>query len=155
MLSNQDPTPLLRIYGDGKVLAHFPVYMKKAGDYQLTLSQSELLTLVRSLAQDGIFDFDGKASQRYKQQKDSQKAFSTGTLQHVSDTTKTVIDINLNSYQRSFADKRITNFSKTFIWDNLQQDAKRYTQSTAITRAAASARNLHLLLDRAGNTIAK
>ena len=150
MLANPDPTPLLRVYGDGNVHAHYPGYMKKAGDYQLQLSRPELIELLHTLAQDGVLDFDHKSASLLKKQIDTQQRLVSGTMYHVSDTTETVIDIKLDTYQSNPAAKRIDNFAKRFTWNNLEQDAKRYTQSAAITRAAASARKLHLLLDQAG-----
>jgi len=150
MLATPDPTPLLRVYGDGKVHAHYPGYMKKSGDYRLQLSRSELIELLHTLAQNGVLDFDHKSAGLLKKHIDTQQRSASGTMYHVSDTTETVIDINLDSYQSNPAAKRIENFSKRFTWNNLEQDAIRYTQSAAITRAAASARKLHLLLDQAG-----
>lgn len=149
MLVNSDPIPMLQVYGDGRVHAHFPEYMKNAGDYQMQLSQPELIALIRSLAQDGVLNFDHKSAQLYKAQMDAQQRSTSGTLFHVSDTTETVIDIRLDTYQSNPSARRIDNFSKRFVWKNLEQDAKRYTQSTAITRAAASTQKLHSLLERA------
>lgn len=149
MLANSDPIPMLQVYGDGRVHAHFPEYMKNAGDYQMQLSRPELIALIRSLAQDGVLDFDHRSTSLHKEQMDTQQRSASGTLFHVSDTTETVIDIRLDSYQSSPAAKRITNFSKKFKWKNLEQDAKRYPQIPAITRAAASTQMLHSLFNRA------
>ena len=151
MLINQDQVPLLQVYGNGKVHAHFPQYMKKAGDYQMQLSQPELIELLRSLEQDGVLDFDHQSAKSYKVQADAQRRSNSGTFFHTSDTTETVIEIKLDAYQRHPLAKRMTNFSKTFNWKNLERDAKRYTQSSEIKRAAASAQRLHSLLERAGS----
>ena len=48
-----DDTPLLRIYGDGRVLVHFPVYMRRAGDYGLRLDSTELDGLLQTFVQGG------------------------------------------------------------------------------------------------------
>ena len=150
MLADQDPVPLLQIYGNGKVHAHFPQYMKKAGDYQMQLSPPELVELLHSLEQDGVLDFDHQSAKAYKIQADAQRRSDSGTLFYTSDTTETVIEIKLDAYQRHPLAKRMTDFSKTFNWKNLERDAKRYTQSSEIKRAAASAQRLHSLLERAG-----
>ena len=42
--ANQDPTPLIRLFGDGRVLIHYPVYSPKAGEYALWLHPDELET---------------------------------------------------------------------------------------------------------------
>lgn len=56
MLAQRDPTPLLRVYGSGRVRVHFPVYMKKAGDYEMQLSHAELNALLRMLADKSVMD---------------------------------------------------------------------------------------------------
>lgn len=33
LLAERDPSPLLRIYGNGRVHDHFPAYMRRADDY--------------------------------------------------------------------------------------------------------------------------
>lgn len=149
MLADQDPDPLLRIYGNGRVHVHFPVYMKKAGDYEYQLSESELNALLRSLSQDGVIDFDHAAvTAERKQMEDQQRA--AGELHYISDTTETIIDIRLNEYRRHPGARRIRNLYKRFSWKNLEQDERRFPQSNAIKGAAAGANRIHTLLDRPG-----
>ncbi len=50
MIANPDPTPFIRVFGNGKVIIHYPAYMKKAGDYTLQLSQEELDKLLKNFA---------------------------------------------------------------------------------------------------------
>jgi hypothetical protein len=148
MLLEQEPNPepLLRIYGNGRVHAHFPVYMKNAGDYEYQLSRSELNALLRSLSQDGVIDFDhAVVKAERKQLEDQQRA--AGVLHHISDTTETIIDIRLDEYQRHPDTNRIRNLNKRFQWNNLQHDKKRFPQMSAINGAATSAQRLHELLD--------
>ncbi|MEE9422855.1 MAG: hypothetical protein V3V50_06820 [Gammaproteobacteria bacterium] len=148
MLETVDETPLLRIYADGKVLAHYPVYMKKAGDYQFQLSKPALVALIQSLISDGVLDFDKNSARQYKQQMDEQKRLSSGTAYYVSDSSKTIIKINLQNYRSSVIASPISSLQKKFTWDNLQQDAKRYPGSSALTKAAAGAHKLRTLLDQ-------
>jgi len=149
MLENQDPVPLLRIYGDGRVHTHIPVYMKNAGDYEYRLSQPELKALLRSLSQDGMMDFDDASAKTEKKQMEDQER-NAGVLHAISDTTETLIEIRLNEYQRNPAAGRIMGFNKRFTWDNLEQDASQYPQSGAIKSAADGARRLHLMLEHPG-----
>ena len=58
-----DPTPLLRVYGDGLARIHFPVYMRRAGDYTLQLDQRELQDLLALFVQGGLIDFSPEATQ--------------------------------------------------------------------------------------------
>ena len=61
MLEQVDPTPLLRIYGDGRYVVHYPRIMKKAGDWQGRLQPAELEGLMRSLADSRLLEFDARA----------------------------------------------------------------------------------------------
>lgn len=148
MLANPDPEPLLRVYGNGHVHVHFPVYMKRAGDYELQLSQAELGLLISTLAQDGIIDFDPEAASNTVQQLEAQRRASGGTLSYISDSTVTVIDIALDRYQSTPSARAITNLRKKFAWKNLQHQARSYPQSQTLQRAAASADRLHAFTNR-------
>lgn len=148
MLAEPDAEPLLRIYGDGQVHVHIPAYMKKAGDYEIKLSRSELDALVLSLSQDGVVDFDHSLTRENLRRLNAQRRATTGTLWEVSDVTETVIEVNLDRYQRNPASTPVTGLKKRFTWKSLQMDAKRYPESTAIQGAAASARRLHSVIQR-------
>lgn len=50
LIKNPDPTPFVRVYPGGRVLIHYPAYMKKAGDYELQLDDAELQELLSSFA---------------------------------------------------------------------------------------------------------
>ena len=54
MIANPDPTPFVRVYPGGRVLVHYPVYMKRAGDYSLQLEKEELEALLASFSNDGV-----------------------------------------------------------------------------------------------------
>jgi hypothetical protein len=58
MIANRDPTPFVRVFGDGRVVVHYPRYMKKAGDYTTTLSQEELEDLLRPFAEGRLLTLD-------------------------------------------------------------------------------------------------
>lgn len=148
MLAEPDAEPLLRIYGDGRVHVHIPAYMKKAGDYEIKLSSSELDALVLSLSQDGVVDFDHGSTRENLRRLNQQRRVATGTLWEVSDVTETVIEVNLDRYQRNSASTPVTGLKKRFSWKSLQMDAKRYPESMVIQGAAASARRLHAVIQR-------
>ncbi|MEN8206219.1 MAG: hypothetical protein ABFS24_09425 [Pseudomonadota bacterium] len=147
MLAEPDSESLLRIYGNGRVHVHYPAYMKKAGDYELQLGKAELNTLIRSLANDGIIDFDHGAAIERRKQIEAQQLAATGTLYYISDTTETVIEIRLDEYQRGTSVKRIANLEKRFTWKNLEQDARRFPNMTELQRAEEGVQKLHGLLD--------
>jgi len=146
MIAEPDAEPLLRIYGDGRVHVHVPAYMKNAGDFELQLNRNELDTLVRMLSQDGVIDFDHSSARGNLDRLNAQRRATTGTLWEVSDVTETVIKVNLDRYQRNPASIPVNGMKKRFSWKMLQQDARRYPESAAIQRAAASARILHAVI---------
>lgn len=148
MLAAPDPAPLLRVYGDGRVHVHLPVYMKRAGDYELHLPPAELNALIRSLAQDGIIDFDPVAVEQGRQQAIAQQRATAGTLSAISDATETVITVRLDEYQSAPAAAPILKLNRRFAWKNLEQDARRFPQAQAIQRAAAGQQRLRALLAR-------
>jgi alpha-D-ribose 1-methylphosphonate 5-triphosphate synthase subunit PhnG len=147
MLAQRDPTPLLRVYGSGRVQVHFPVYMKKAGDYEMQISRAELNELLRMLDNNGIMAFDAKALRQEKQQLETAHRTTTGTSFHISDATDTVIKIRLNQYQRTASSPRVNGFSKQFSWRNLSSDARRFPGSHTIMQAANAAAILEALCD--------
>jgi len=146
MLAEPDPAPLLRIYGNGRVHVHYPAYMTRAGDYELQLSQPELRTLLRTLATDGIIDFDRAATRHQRQQLAAQQRAASGSLFFISDSSDTVIDIRLNEYQKGPGSARVVNLKKRFSWPDLKQDARRFPQLREITNANNAAQRLETLL---------
>ncbi len=99
-----DDTPLLRIYGDGRVLVHFPVYMRRAGDYGLRLDSTELDGLLQTFVQGGLVDFSvERVREEIRQVRDARRraALDTGgrlTLTTRSDEAVVVIDVRLERY---------------------------------------------------------
>ena len=134
MLSSITDKASLSVFSDGRVLVHFPVYMKKTGDYEMRLDDVELKHLIKSLSDNGIMDFDEKKVKTKviayrKSLKDK------GQLYAISDATVTVVDIKLNEYQKNNKSKKIANFHKQFKWKNIEHDAARYKRDTDITKA--------------------
>jgi len=146
LLVDNDPVPLLRVYGDGRVEVHRPVYMKNAGDFAMQLTPTELNVLLQSLATDGIMDFDAATTRTERQQLDAQQRSLTGKLYAVSDATDTVITVRLGAYRGSPAAPLLTNLQQQLRWANLEQDARRFPAADRLTRAAAGAQRLHALI---------
>ena len=145
MLSKVDDMPSLKVFGNGRVLVHYPVYMKKAGDYEMQLDEVELVDLIRTLSANGILDFD---EEKVKQKKQVlEKAFKAkGQFYEISDAVETIIDIKLDEYQKNKASKKIKNFHKQFKWKNIEHDAVRYKHDSDITKANHSIGQLHGLM---------
>lgn len=56
LIKNPDPTPFVRVYPGGRVLIHYPAYMKRAGDYELQLGEREIEELLSSFATPEVLD---------------------------------------------------------------------------------------------------
>ena len=147
MLAEVDPEPLMRIHADGRVRVHFPVYMAKAGDYELRLSPSELRGLFLELSADGILDFDeaGTTAERNSAEAAERAA---GRLHHVSDVTETLIDMRLASYRPAGAAAAIPGFEKSVRWPNVHTDAQRFRGVAGVQSLARAEERLRSILDR-------
>lgn len=145
MLANIDDRPSLTVYGDGHVLVHYPVYMKRAGDYEMWLDGVELVSLIQSLSANGVIDFDEKKVKQdvraYKKQ-----LHAKGQFYEVSDAVETSIDIRLNEYQKNASLPKIKNFKTSFKWKNIEQDASRYKNNRDISKANNSVSQLNALM---------
>lgn len=145
LLSGIDDRPTFRVYGDGRVLVHFPPYMKKAGDYEMRLDDAELIELVRNLSVNGVLDFDEKTVKE-KLRADENKLKARGQFHEISDAVETVVEVRLDEYQKNTTQKRVKNFTKQFHWKNLEQDAVRHKDKSEITRANKAVRTLDGLM---------
>ncbi len=146
MLSATNDMPSIKVYGNGHVLVHYPVYMKKAGDYEMQLDDAELVNFIHSLSNNGIMDFD---DQKVKEKKNaSKKALKAkGQLYAISDAVEDNIEIKLDEYQKNGLSKKIINFHKQFKWKNIEHDAIRYKQLSEITKANQSILHLKALMN--------
>ncbi len=146
MLSAIDDKPSLRVFGDGRVLVHHPVYMKKAGDFEMRLSDAELVSLMRDLSSSGIMDFDEKkAKEKVKVHEDKLKA--KGQFYEVSDSLKTSVNVKIDEYQVDKKSKKIKSFSSQFKWKNIEQDAARYKDALEIAKANKAIQSLNRLMN--------
>jgi len=134
MLSGIDDRPSLSVYGDGHVVVHYPEYMKKAGDYEMKLSDDELVGLIQSLSENGVLDFDeDKVKKDIRAKRKAHK--ERGQFYAISDATETVVEVRLDEYQKNKLSKRIKNFNKRFRWKNIEHDAARFKQQRDIVDA--------------------
>ena len=134
MLAGINDRPTLQIFGNGRVLVHYPVYMKKAGDYEMQLDEAELVALIQSLSGNGLMTFDEKkVKEKIKQHKKASKA--KGEFYEISDAVESVIDISLDEYQENNKTEKIEKFHKQFRWKNIEHDAVRYKHDSEIVKA--------------------
>jgi len=153
VVGDPDPIPLLRIYGDGSVRVHFPSYLKRAGDYKLQLSRTEMESLLASLIENGLMGFDPQTATRQKQEiaqhptTGAQQSGAQGSVSKLVDGDTTVIEIHLESYTAADG-TTTTDWSKKISWYSLQWDAEEYRGVQTLQKLAAAERELLTLCDR-------
>lgn len=145
MLAGMNDRVSISIFGNGRVLVHYPVYMKRAGDYEMQLDETELLDLIQELSGNGVMDFD-EQKVRGKVQTYKKALREKGEFYEISDAVETVVDIQLDEYQKNNKSKKLKKFHKKFAWKNLEQDASRYAHDTEITKANNSVTHFKALM---------
>jgi len=140
MIIDADPIPLLRIFGDGRVLVHYPVYMKRAGDYEMRLSDVQLQLLLSSLELKGILTFNlNKVLELKKQSENKLRLLASNKIQTIrSDDARSKFKVKLTSYQPATSNVTQADFLKSIHWKNLKLDALSHPDVTALKDAAAA-----------------
>lgn len=146
-LAENDPTPLLRIYGDGSVLVHVPRYMKGAGDYRLQLSRERLRALVSSLASYGVLDFDGERTKQVTAAAEIARHQRDGSFVHISDTSWTRLRVRLEQYDPLGTGLDADGLDRRIAWPNLGWHLEHYPQIESLQGLAAGERLLRSFLD--------
>ena len=135
-LAERDPTPLVRLYGSGKLLVHFPHYMKRAGDYQTTLTQEEVDQLMDTLRSAGFVG-----------------AEAGETMRRVAFAQAEPLSVHNPFYRSETTFSYVVVHARTPVVPmtlrNLQSDARRIG-APALLSAAAAERQLLALTARAG-----
>jgi len=147
MLDDADPTPLLRIYGDGRVLVHYPAYMKRAGDYEMQLSDANLQQLLLSLEQKSIFRLNSERVAQLKQQAAMRRFAQSKTVTQRSDDIHSIVKIKLGTYVSATTGVTQTNFNKRVSLKNLRWNAKKFPEVAELKKAAEAELELTSLLN--------
>ncbi|MEO6027088.1 MAG: hypothetical protein ABIR79_09515 [Candidatus Binatia bacterium] len=158
-IGGADRGPTLTIFGDGRMVAHYPRYMKRAGDYELRLAPSELDALLRSLAAKGVLDFDAtatRAATRASMMAARQRALATNTpiqLFEAVDASTTVIEVAVERYVAATPGAReVRNATTRAAWTGLRADVDQHPDVPALRDLAAAEQELRALRERAGFT---
>ena len=147
MIANRDEQPTIKVYGNGRVQVHRPVYQKNSGDYEMQLSQQELISLLETFANDGLMEFDSAKTEQYKKEIDNALK-KQGKFYHISDSVTTQIEINLKSYKSARTNIQQNDFKKHIQLKDIEHDVKRYKSIVEIQKAGNSIGKLRSLLKR-------
>ncbi len=151
-IRNPDTTPLVRVYGDGHVHVHYPIYMKKSGDYETRLSSAELTTLLQALIGHGVMTFDsqGIAENRATIRATRRQQAKTNNTAHeetdIGDDEAIRLDVDLDSVVMPKG-LRIhgADAKRTLRWINLQSDLQDFPELTSLAEFAACVQAVKVL----------
>ena len=152
LIDSPDAPPLLRIYGDGMALIHFPAGSRRAGDYSLQLTHSELADLLESLSEKGVMTIQSDDISRRIQETLAARAEAQGgpvTRLMISDNVTTVIEIHLEEYAPagSLGPSKAP-FHSMFSWYALQRNANEFREVDELQQLAAAEKELLRLATR-------
>lgn len=151
-LANPDPIPLIRVFGDGRVLVHYPDYTPLAGEYELQLEAEELEELLRSLFV-GLATFDPQevaAMKRAEERRRREAALAANEspeLFLVADDTTSVFEFHITGYRPEGSGMTSGPIDQAFSWLGVETDAGRYPTLEPIQRLRAAELELRALLE--------
>ena len=141
-IADADPGPSIQVFGDGRVAVHFPHYMIRAGDWTDHLSPAELQRLVRTLVDDGLLDFDDRATRaavgRVQSARRAAALRGEATVFEASDPSTTTIAL------------RAGGRAHTVVWRGLRADAHTLPDVAEIQRLRHAHDALQALATRPG-----
>ncbi len=135
--ADQDPTPLIRIYGDGRVVVFHAAYMKQAGQYEMMISRSELEQLLFQLTT-ALMDFDKEEVKNQKKATDELLWDAATDLEdlvifHDSDAEISVFQLNIEAFLSGGPrGKTISKPRLDRSWRGLRFDARDYLGNESI-----------------------
>ncbi len=142
-IANPDTKPRLVVYGDGLAVAHYPSYMKRAGDFELQLSAAEMAALVRGLVQNGLVEFDPGAVRGA-----ARAAAARGVERVSTDLSTTVIELRLSHYRPPGAVAYDLDVRKRIEWRGVRAATRDHPSVHALQGLAAAQRALDALAVR-------
>ena len=129
--AEQNPTPLIRVYGDGRVVVFHASYMKQAGQYEMLMPPGELEALLLQLTP-VLLNFDVANVRSQKRAEDgllwaAASELSDVIVFHDSDAEVSVFNLNIDTYwpngpQGQMLSRPMLNRS----WHGLRFDARDY-----------------------------
>ena len=152
-LADSDSGRSVVIYGDGRVVVHYPALMTRAGDYSLRLSPAELRALLGRVVERGFVDLDVAEARRRPQA--TREGGAAGRPEPppemfaVFDEATSTIELNLESYRPRGSQSAARKGVKTSVrFYALRAYARRYPKNAALQNLAAVQTELMALLER-------
>jgi hypothetical protein len=141
-MADADPGPSMQIFGDGRIVVHFPDYMQRAGDWTDQLSADEMQVVLGALVADGLLDLDpatARANLTAARSRARAAALAgEAPLLEASDTGVTTISLDVEGR------------SQTIVWRGLRGDAFAHPDVREVQQARRAQETLRLLMERPG-----
>lgn len=134
-LRDSDAGPSVRVFGDGRILVHYPKYMKLGGDYEAKLAPEEVDDLVRAVVDGGVTEFDPVATKQQRVAAQRAKRAVTNAVYEESDPSVTEIAIDLFEVQApssSGAKRAAGRVQRRVRWPALSRDARQFPDLAAV-----------------------
>ncbi len=152
-LADQDSTPLVSIFGDGRVSVFHPSYMKQAGRYEMLMSPGELEALLLQLTP-ALLSFDVENVKTQKRAADdllwsSRTEWQDQVIFYDADAEISMFYLNIDAYQ--FAGSQGQRISKLVLnrsWHGLRFDARDYPGLEPIQTLMRAEKTLRALTRR-------
>jgi hypothetical protein len=155
-IGHADRGPTLTVFGDGRMVAHYPAYMKRAGDYERRVTPAELDALLGSLAAKGVLEFDAPAVRGAARASlaaahaRARAANAPIELFEASDASTTVIEVHVDRYRPATGAREVRGLAKRVAWTALRTDAQRHPDVPALRDLAAAEQELRALREHPG-----
>ncbi|MCH8205081.1 MAG: hypothetical protein IID09_07935, partial [Candidatus Hydrogenedentes bacterium] len=142
----RDEVPLLRIYGDGRVLVH----RQTVGDYEMYLSSQEIDVWLRYLYDLGVLKFDQAGIKRAAREvHDARNAEAAArgkplrAFNSLIDVGPTIIEVRLKAFKPSGAGaQRVDNYTHRIAWTALRRSANKFPEVSDLSAFADAADEL-------------
>jgi hypothetical protein len=152
--AEQDKTPLVRVFGDGRVLVYHPHYMKQAGEYEMRLSDDELNDLLLQVSS-ALIGFNAKDVKQQMRASDQLLEAAATRGEEImffaeADAEISVFEVNISSYQTAEGDAEVLhNPVLRQSWEGLRFDAADYVGIEPIQKLKNAGDALKALSKRA------
>jgi hypothetical protein len=138
-IADPDPGSSLEIHADGRVVVHYPPYMKRAGDYEMHLSAGALRSLVASQLARGVAEFDPVSARKRVREVALERGRAAGSerpeLFVAADASISRIELRLRRYTAAGRPSQV-DLVKQISWKGLAAHARRYPEIPALEELA-------------------
>ena len=151
--ADQDTTPLVSIYGDGRVVVFHPSYVRQAGRYEMLMTAGELEALLLQLTP-VLLNFDADSVKDQKKAADdllwnSTTDWKDQVVFQDADAEISVFYLNIDAYQTGGTQgQRISKPVLNRAWRGLRFDARDYPGLEPIQALMQAERTLKALTRR-------